>query len=92
MDRKWRNDTIGMRFQCKDSQMTNKEGEAEESRESEDDKYNNEGSQLIGFCEEMVIRIGDTKGDWEGKITYVENGVIDNGSVLDLVTEIDNGE
>lgn len=50
-----------------------REGEAEESRNTEDKKVSNEGIQLLSFCEEIggIIKNGDTKGDWEKKITYV---------------------
>lgn len=63
----------------------------EVSRKSEDKVVNYEGKKLLKLCDEVEGRTknGDTKGDWEGKITNVEEG---NGSVLDLVIEIENGE
>lgn len=69
-----------------------REGEREESRKSEDEKSNREGMQLLDLCEEIggSIRNGSTRGDWEGKITFVGGGVGDGGSVLDLVIEIEN--
>lgn len=68
-----------------------KDGEAMEGRSSVDNVTNGEGKKLVEFCEEIggIIKNGDTKGDWEGKETYIGG---ENSSVLDLVIEIENEE
>lgn len=68
------------------------EGETVEIREMENSTVNNEGIKLINFCEEVggVIRNGSTKGDWEGKVTYVRGGLGIGASVLYLIIEIGN--
>lgn len=55
-------------------------------------KVNNEELNLIGFWEKVggTIRNGSTKGDWEGKLTYIGEGTEEWESVLDLVIEIYN--
>lgn len=65
------------------------EGELEETRSSIDSVVSYEGRKLLDFCEENGGRIknGDTKGDWEGRPTYVGG---EGGSVLDLVIEFEN--
>lgn len=66
----------------------NIENEMVENRNSEDDITNAEGKKLLDFCEEIggTIKNGNSKGDWEGKLTYVGGEV---GSVLDLIIEIE---
>lgn len=68
--------------------QVSEEGELVERRMSED-ITNYEGRKLLDFCEEVggTIKNGDTKGDWEGKPTYVGG---EGSSVLDLVIEIEN--
>lgn len=63
-----------------------------ESKKSQDKKQNSEGKNLLNIRVEIggIIKNGDTKEDWEGKITYVGEGAGEVGSVLDLVIEIEN--
>lgn len=65
------------------------EGELVENRSSADDTLNAEGKRLLELCEIIggTIKNGDTRGDWEGKQTYVGG---EGCSVLDLVIEIEN--
>lgn len=67
----------------------NEEGELIESRGSADERLNTEGKRLLELCESTGANIknGDTKGDWEGKQTYVGG---EGNSVLDLVIEIES--
>lgn len=65
------------------------EGEREKTRNSYDKVLNREGEKLLEFCEELggTIKNGATKGDWEGKATFVGEGC---QSVLDLVVEVES--
>lgn len=60
----------------------------EGTRKSEDKKINATGKKLMNLCNEMggKIKNGDTKGDWEGNLTYI--GEVGH-SVLDLVVELE---
>lgn len=63
-------------------------GERERSRTSWDKTINRAGEKLLELCEELggTIRNGNTKGDWEGRQTFVGDG---GNSVLDLVIEVE---
>lgn len=69
--------------------MLDEEGELREGRSSADEVLNAEGKRLLELCEDIggVIKNGNTRGDWEGRQTFVGGG---GNSVLDLAIEVEN--